>query len=400
MNVLLIRIGKAWDALRREGLFRGGRRILSSAFSLFRPVRPGDILFVTGGVGDSARYRAHHVAEALNLHGLKASVTTQDNPFLFSYADTFSVFVFHRVLFTEGIAKFIVALKDREKEIIFETDDLTFDPALFARTDAYVQMGALERKLYAQGLGGEILDDPYVKTATTTTSFLADRLRAHGKRVFVVPNKLSDADVETAEKALKSHHDDKGDTSVTLAYFSGSASHDRDFATISEPLLGILGGYPKVDLVIYGPLHLDKRFDAFGGRIRRVPYAPRERHWEHIADSDINLAPLVIGDPFCESKSELKFFEAGILGVPTVASATGVFREAIEDGIDGFVCATSEEWTEKLIQLIVDPDLRKRIGARARGKTLAKYVTKSVGNRDYLQYLHEKVSLTVAASSK
>ena len=399
MDVLLIRIGKAWDALRREGLFRGGRRILSSASSLFRPVRPGDILFVTGGVGDSARYRAHHVAEELNLHGLKASITTQDNPFLLSYADTFSVFVFHRVLFTDSIAKFITAVKDWEKEIVFETDDLTFDPALFAQTDAYAQMGALERKLYTQGLGGEILDDSYVKTATTTTSFLADRLRERGKRVFVVPNKLSGADVEMAEKALKSRRVKEGHP-LTISYFSGSASHDRDFATISEPLLGILEGYPEVDLAIYGPLRLDRRFDMFGVRVRRVPYAPRERHWENIAASDINLAPLVIGDPFCESKSELKFFEAGICGVPTVASATGVFREAIEDGVDGFVCATPEEWTEKLVQLIVDPDLRKRIGTLAREKTLAKYVTRCAGDEGYLQYLREKVSSIVAVSSK
>ena len=104
MKLLLIKIGKAWHTLRREGLFRGGRRVLVAASALFRRVQPGDILFISGGVGDSARYRCEHVAEEFVLRGYRTSVTVQDNPFLLSYAERFSVFVFHRVLNT-GQAK-------------------------------------------------------------------------------------------------------------------------------------------------------------------------------------------------------------------------------------------------------------------------------------------------------
>ena len=71
--------------------------------------------------------------------------------------------------------------------------------------------------------------------------------------------------------------------------------------------------------------------------MKKHPFASWEKHLENIAGVDINIAPLEIGNPFCESKSELKFIEAGIVGVPTVAAATQTFREAIEDGVDGFV---------------------------------------------------------------
>jgi glycosyltransferase involved in cell wall biosynthesis len=405
MELLMIRIGKAWDALRREGLFRGGRRIILSGLALFRPVRPGDVLFITGGVGDSARYRCDHVAEELNVHGIKASVTMQDSPFLLSYVGAYSVFIFHRVLFTDAVATFIEALKERGKEIIFETDDLTYDPTLFGETDAYAQMGPLERKLYEKGLGGEILADPYVKVCTTTTGFLADRLREKEKQVFIVPNKLLEEDVRTAEKVRLSCHpelvsgsqeipDQVRNDNILISYFSGSASHNADFATITEPLLAILEKYPEAVLAIYGPLRLDKRFDAhdaYIGRIKRMPYVPREEHWRHVAATDINLAPLVMGDPFCESKSELKFFEAGICGVPTVASATRTFREAITDGVDGFACASSEEWSEKLERLVSDPELRKTMGEKARETTLVKYVTTVAGNGEYYEYLKSKV---------
>ena len=43
--------------------------------------------------------------------------------------------------------------------------------------------------------------------------------------------------------------------------------------------------------------------------------------------------------------------------VPTVAAATQTFREAINDGIDGFVANGEDEWFEKLEKLIIDEEL-------------------------------------------
>ncbi len=193
MKTLLIKIGKAWSVIQRDGLVRGGRRVATAFAALFAPVAPGDILFISGGVGDSARYRTTHVAEELRLHGFGASVTVQDNPRLLGYADEFQVFILHRVLMTPKIARFIARVKALGKTIIFETDDLVYDPAFLVHMDYWHQMNTLERKLYAQGVGGEILADPHVTVATTTTSFLADKLRERGKEVFIVPNRLSAA---------------------------------------------------------------------------------------------------------------------------------------------------------------------------------------------------------------
>ena len=40
---------------------------------------------------------------------------------------------------------------------------------------------------------------------------------------------------------------------------------------------------------------------------------------DEMARFDVNLAPLEAGNPFCEAKSELKFFEAALVDVPTVS---------------------------------------------------------------------------------
>ncbi len=404
MKLLLIKIGKAWHTLRREGLVRGGRRVLTAFLALFGRVKPGDILFITGGVGDSARYRCQHVAEELEQHGFRTAVTVQDNPFLASYADRFSIFVFHRVLFTPSVAKLVGRIKEKQKTIIFETDDLVYDKAFLQHMDYFRQMNTFERKLYENGVGGEILADPYVEVCTTSTTYLANKLREKGKRVYIVPNKLSKEDVANVEKILSSCHSDRSggisrslgdardDTVVRVSYLSGTPSHNKDFATITDALATLLEKYPNLRLVLAGPLDTDDRLQHFASQIERLPYVPRREYFGNVARMDINVAPLEIGNPFCESKSELKFFEAGICGVPTVAAATQTFREAIRDGEDGFVASNTEEWRDKIERLIVDADLRKTMGQRARETASEKYTTTSAKNEAYYEYLRSSVN--------
>ncbi len=397
MKTLLIKIGKAGKTLQRDGFFRGGKRILQAFGAMFRRVKPGDILFITGGVGDSARYRTAHVTEELEMNGFKCSITIQDNPFLTSYADKFQIFIFHRVLFTPSVKKLIEKVKTQKKEIIFETDDLIFDSRYFKEMDYQKEINALEKKMYEnEGVGAEILKDPYVKVCTTTTTYLADKLREYQKKVFIVPNKLSKEDIEIAEEInhskLIQNSKFKIQNSIKLGYFSGTISHNKDFAVITEALMQIMEKFPQVELFLVGPLDIENKLNKFKDRIKQLSYVPREKHFGNIAAVDINLAPLEMGNPFCESKSELKFFEAGIVEVPTIASATGTFQEAILDGIDGFTASDTTEWINKLSRLILEPNLRLEMGQKARQKALKRYSTQNAQNNEYYAYLRSKLS--------
>lgn len=394
MKLIFIKIGKAFSVLKREGLISGGKRILSAFFALFGRVKPGDVLIVTGGVGDSARYRAHNHAEELRFKGFECSVTVQDNPLLASYADKFSVFIFHRTLYTHLVKKLIDNIKTQQKEIIFETDDLVYDKEFLAHMDYMKNINALEKKLYENGVGGEILADPYVKVCTTTTSFLANKLKEKNKQVFIVPNKLNSKDVETANKVLEQRKEKKTDKNeIKIGYFSGTISHNKDFATITEVLTQIMERFSQTQLYLAG--HLDVNHELvkkYKNRIVQLPFVPWEKYFNNVARVDINVAPLEFDNPFCEAKSELKFFEAGILEIPTVAVANQTFREAIEDGVDGFVAKDEKEWVEKLSKLIEDEELRMKMGKEAREKSLKKYTTRDADNEDYYSYLKEKLT--------
>jgi glycosyltransferase involved in cell wall biosynthesis len=79
--------------------------------------------------------------------------------------------------------------------------------------------------------------------------------------------------------------------------------------------------------------------------------------------------------------------EAGLMGVPTVASRTGTFEEAITDGTDGFVAGTDEEWYQKLKTLVTNIELRQQMSRAARTTTLARYTTENGSSPEYYTFL-------------
>lgn len=82
-----------------------------------------------------------------------------------------------------------------------------------------------------------------------------------------------------------------------------------------------------------------------------------------ISEVDINLAPLV-NSIFNRAKSEIKWIEAALVKVPTVASKIGAFSDAIIDGETGLL-ATDDEWFDKLEALVLSTELRQEIADAA-----------------------------------
>jgi O-antigen biosynthesis protein len=391
---LYLKFKKSVRMVAQNGIFSGGKIVLEYLTTYVKSfwVGKGDILFVTGGVGDKAHYRAFGVAEELSLHGFRASVTLSDNFRLERFVDKFKIFVFHKISVDEKIAGFIAEIKKQNKEIIFETDDLDFDLKYLESMDYYSHISDSEKKEYIEGIGAEILNDPYVKVATTTVSYLADKLREKGKKVFVVSNKITRRELETANEIYANRKNQKNsDGFLRIGYYSGTMSHNKDFATVEEALREILEKNKKVKLLLAGPLETGSLLDRFKERIEILPRVSRQKYYGNLAKCDVNIAPLEIGNPFCEAKSEIKFIEAGILGIPTVAVRNRTYSEAISDGLDGFLASDKEKWIEKMSRLLKDEKLRVQMGEKAREKILENYTNQNSHSEEYYVFLREKL---------
>src|SRR5688572_27930848 len=82
---------------------------------------------------------------------------------------------------------------------------------------------------------------------------------------------------------------------------------------------------------------------------------------------DIGIMPLV-HDLWAEGKCGFKALQYMAMQVPAVASPVGVNTSIIDDGINGFLPSTSEEWKAALVKLINDRKLRTSFGKQGREK--------------------------------
>jgi glycosyltransferase involved in cell wall biosynthesis len=392
----LVKIEKIKGILKQDGFLVGIKHITKKVLPILRILLKwpkGEIVFISGLTGAVAMYRTHYVAEELNEYGFKAGVLYGEDPFLVTKVKNFKVVILNRVIWNKNIKEVLKQSKKLKQVIIYDTDDLTFDRELFKQSDTYANFTEAQKQQYKKMTGLEILQDTQLSAITTTTNFLAEKLSRFQKPVFVVKNKLSKQELRWTREARKTYlRRTNKDIGVRLGFFSGSVSHNRDFATIIPALEIILNRYSNVKLYLVGYLDAgDKFYQKFKKQIVQLPFVPRRKHYQNIAEVDINLAPLEMTD-FCQSKSELKFFEAGIIGIPTVAIKNQTFSEAITSGKNGLLSESINDWVNNLEKLIDDKDLRITLGEKARQKVLKKYLTSSGDNMKYYEFLEENIN--------
>lgn len=97
-----------------------------------------------------------------------------------------------------------------------------------------------------------------------------------------------------------------------------------------------------------------------------------ESEIEDLQTFDIGIMPLA-DDEYSRYKCGFKMIQYMALGIPAVVSPVGVNCDIIEDGVDGYLAATPEEWFRKLSLLIENPALRARLGRAARRKIERRY---------------------------
>jgi GT2 family glycosyltransferase len=337
-------------------------------------------LFVSAEPADPKRYRCDHQAEQLAMLGVSVDVEHSDNVRWGEIAEQYGMFVLHRVPFDEHLRWFIGVARRKGKPVVFDTDDLVFDAeaahGFFAGLE---HLDAAERRDFEKRVRG---CDATLRTAdavTASTQPLATLARELNDKVVVTPNAVSSAMVEQADavgentRRARANGTDGGE--ITIAYMSGSPTHDRDFLEAADAVVAVLERYDFARLLIVGDLRLSQAFSRVRDRITEVPFQAWHRLPEVLAEVDINLAPLERDNPFTESKSCIKYLEAGLLGIPTVASPRSDFTRAIEHRRNGLLADTPDQWQAALDELVSSPDRRDAIGAAAYDDVRANHTT-------------------------
>ncbi len=330
------------------------------------------VLILSGVQGDTRRYRTHHLWEQLCLAGIKADLGHITELDILKRAEHADILIVHRLVLDRFTGRLLSSAERRGVPVILDVDDLVFDPRAFDHIDSPDLADPVRARLYKENMrrAGELLQR--VSAVSASTEYLADRAREQGKPAAVHRNAFS-LEMYSLSWSAFQHNREADDRRINILYASGTRTHDRDFALVRPALQRLMRSHAALHFTAAGPLYLGSDWEGLEPRVRALPLRPWRQLPELYHSADINLAPLVLDNPFSQSKSEIKYMEAGLLGVPTVASPSQAFDYAITDGTDGFLARGEDQWEEKLDRLAGDASLRKLMGDAAMSRILGSY---------------------------
>jgi len=178
-----------------------------------------------------------------------------------------------------------------------------------------------------------------------------------------------------AMNAMNEPKPSASDGKLRLGFAAGNKTHNRNFEVIVSALTKILSVHLNVVIVIVGNLDISffPELLQFSDRLELRPRVDIKELFHEFYRFDINLAPLEVGNPFCETKSELRCVFAGTVSVTTVGSSTLPLQQAIVDGETGFIVSNTEQWITALNHLLENPQDIRRMGNNARTHIIARF---------------------------
>lgn len=185
-----------------------------------------------------------------------------------------------------------------------------------------------------------------------STEWIRSNYRHFNKRTYLCENGL---DLARYDLTIP-------DRPTTNIGWAGATGHLKAITPWLQQVAGIMRIRPQTAFVSIGQPFGEAMSQHFGDRAIAVPFAAIEQYPAAMTMIDVALAPGGNGS-WWRGKSDLRWLEAGALGIPIIANPN--IYPKIEDGVTGFHAASPQEMVEKLVMLVDDEKLRRKVGANA-----------------------------------
>lgn len=325
------------------------------------------------------RYRVYNMMQALEPHeGVSASYFCYaDLARLEHFIDRFDVLVICRTRYDDRINMLISKVQSRGKRVLFDIDDLVFDPDY-----VHLVLETLAQDLrhpqawdfwfaYVSRMGATLR---LCDGAITSNPYLAQHIKDFADvPVAIVPNFMDREQLDISKRIFdqKRATNFVRDGRIHVGYFSGTPTHKRDFALVTSALQTLLETDDRVVIRIAGFMDSVPGLQRFKDRVEVVPFQDFVNLQSSVGQVELNVVPLQF-NTFTNCKSELKYFEAAAVGTITVASPTFAYAAAIQDGKNGYL-AQGHQWLEKLRGAIAELENYKQMAGAAAEHALANY---------------------------
>ena len=114
-----------------------------------------------------------------------------------------------------------------------------------------------------------------------------------------------------------------------------------------------------------------------GVSLKIIPWS-EEAEVECLSSLDVGIMPLP-DELWARGKCGFKLIQYMASGLPVIASPIGVNKEIVDDGVNGFLSVSNEQWIDALEKLYENVEMRAKMGAVGRKLIESKYCTNITG---------------------
>ncbi|MCX5741110.1 MAG: glycosyltransferase family 4 protein [Proteobacteria bacterium] len=155
--------------------------------------------------------------------------------------------------------------------------------------------------------------------------------------------------------------------------WTGLASNLRELAPYAGALRRVLAETGGRLVVISD--RLDAPFLA-GLPVEHIPWSP-EVEAAALGAGHVGVMPIA-DTTYNRDKCGFKLIQYMARAIPVVASPVGANADIVRHGVDGFHAVSADDWTDALLALARDRELRRRMGQAARARVEASYSVTAV----------------------
>ncbi len=154
------------------------------------------------------------------------------------------VIFLYRLPMSGPLGHLIERARELGKPVIFDTDDLIFEPELIGQHRAVQNLSPADQVQHTEGVRRYLETLQACETIVTPTPFLTEFARRRGKIAYVHRNALGRDMLAQADALYAQRKKRPARAEIVIGYGSGTATHEVDFAECSAALLEVLARFP------------------------------------------------------------------------------------------------------------------------------------------------------------
>jgi len=273
-------------------------------------------------------------------------------------AGKFDIVFLQRVTFPFGMEKL---LKERNKNIIFDIDDAIYLPDSEENSLVELLKKYIKKK--------EVISILRVaRCVIAENNYIKSFVEGYCKKVYLIIGPI-----DTAKNFPREYKLSPG--IITIGWI-GTPSTAVYLKMLDSVFKKLAERYKiKIRLISAGPYFIS------GVLVENISWDEKAEVSE-LHKFDIGVMPMPDNE-WTRGKVGCKMLQYMANGIPSVVSYTPTTAEVIEDGINGFLADSEEEWVKKLSILIEDFQLRERIGLNGR-KSAEENYSVNIGVRKFI----------------